>query len=402
MSKNAIVKSISVLLLVIGFAVPFVASGFTGMPLTAEPAALIANVLLWIVGLALGYRAFAAERSADGGPAAAPAWRTFCAFVTATSATWLMLGICLGFVYSPTISTSFFGTHFNAVLMITLAVMGLQITGKEWRGLARNLKAVSLVVLLRWLVMPLLGYCLSYIAFRPFLPAGIANSLAIGMILLCTSPTGASSNSMTLISRGDLALSVSATTVNVLIAPFLQPPLVQMLAGGHAKVDTYGMFLDLLTYVLAPVVVASVIGTLFPRMVDAVKPVLAPLAVISLACVLMGTVAKGTAPMLAHLSVLGFILIACVVQGLAGLLLGYHLPRLFGFSREQRIASCFEVGVENAGIAPVIAAAYFSPLAILPAVVYGKTQNLIGVLIFVREFQKHPEPEPAPAEPVGS
>lgn len=400
MSKNAILKSVSVLLLVIGFLVPFVASGFKGMPLTANPAMLAVNALLWVAGLAVGYRAFAAGRSADGTGSAGPAWRTFCAFVTATSATWLMLGIVLGFVYSPTISASFFGTNFNAVLMITLAVMGLQITGKEWRGLARNVKAVSVVVLLRWLIMPLLGYCLSYIVFRPFLPADIANSLAIGMILLCTSPTGAASNSMTLISRGDLALSVSATTVNVLIAPFLQPPLVQLMAGAHAKVDTYGMFLDLLTYVLAPVVIASIIGTLFPRAVESIKPVLAPIAVISLACVLMGTVAKGTAPMLAHLSVLAFILIACVVQGVAGLLLGYFAPRFFGFTREQRIASCFEVGVENAGIAPVIAAAYFSPLAILPAVVYGKTQNLIGVLIFVRHFQKQPAPEPTPSDPV--
>lgn len=388
MRKNAILKTVSALLLVLGFVIPFAASGFRGMPLSAHPAALAANVLLWIAGLALAYRAFRTGAST---------WRTFCAFVTATSATWLMLGIGFGFAYNPTISHTFFGTNFNAVLMITLVVMGVQITGQEWRRLARDLRSVTLVVLLRWLVMPLTGYCVSYVVFRPFLPEDIANGLSIGMILLCTSPTGAASNSLTLISRGDLALSVSATTANVLIAPFLQPLMVRLLAGGATAVDTFGMFRDLLTYVLIPVVVASVVGTLFPRAVNAVKPALGPLAVISLACVLMGTISKGTAPMLAHLYVLGYILIACLIQGVAGLLLGYFIPRFFGFSREQRIASCFEVGVENAAIAPALAASYFSPLAILPAVVYGKTQNLVAVLIFTRRFQKRNAAEPAGA-----
>jgi len=402
MSTNAIRKTVSILLLVIGFAVPFVASGFTGMPLTARPVALIVNVVLWIAGLAVGFQAFKADKAGDG-TAARPGWRVFCAFVTATSATWLMLGIGFGFVYSPTISTTFFGTNFNSVLMITLFVMGIQITGREWRRLVRDLKAVGVIVLLRWLVMPLTGYCVAYVVFRPFLPEEIANSLAIGMILLCTSPTGAASNSLTLISKGDLALSVSATTVNVLVAPFLQPVLVRLLAGSATKVDTVGMFGDLLTYVLVPVVVASVIGTLFPRLVEAVKPALGPVAVVSLACVLMGTISKGTAPLLGHLNVLGYILIACVVQGMIGLLLGYFLPKPLGFSREQRIASCFEVGVENAAIAPALAATYFSPLAILPAVVYGKTQNLLAVLIFARRFNKQAEAETAAAgEAVGA
>ena len=392
---NTSLKVAANLLLLLGFAVPFVTSGYVGMPMGARPAALAANVVLWIAGLALGYRAFVNETRPG---ADVPAWRRMCGYVTRTSATWLLLGIGLGFVYHPTVSHTFFGTNFNSVLAVTLVVMGIQITGREWRRLARDFKAVSIVVVLRWLVMPLCGYCVSFVAFRLFLPPHIADSLAIGMILLCTSPSGAASNSLTLISRGDLALSVSATTVNVLLAPFLQPLLVRLFVGSSTAVDTRGMFLDLVTYILIPVVAASLFGTLFPRVVEAIRPLLGPLAVISLACVLMGTISKGTETMLANLYVLVYVLIACLVQGMAGLLLGYHLPRLFGFSREQRISSCFEVGVENAAIAPALAVSYFNPLAILPAVVYGKTQNLLAVLIFTRRFQKEnerlPDPEP--------
>lgn len=373
------------LLLILGALIPLLASGFTGMPVHEQPVALAGNVALWIAGLVLGYRAFVLERRF---PSDRPTWLRICAFVTAASATVLMLGMTFGFTYHPTVSETFFGTHFTTVLMITLIVMGVQITTHDWKEVVRNARVVSLVVLLRWIVMPLCGYCVGFVAFHWFLPPEIAGSLAIGLMLLSTSPSGAASNSLTFISKGDLALSVSATTINVLVAPFLQPLLIELFVGRTAKVDTAAMFLDLLQIVLAPVVLASIFGTLFPRVVAKIKPLLGPLAVISLACVLMGTISKGAATILENLNVLPAVLVACVIQGLAGLSLGYYLPRYLGFNREQRIASCFEVGVENAAIAPALAVAYFSPLAMVPAIVYGKTQNILAVTIFARRFQR--------------
>jgi bile acid:Na+ symporter, BASS family len=221
------------------------------------------------------------------------------------------------------------------------------------------------------------------------------------MILLATSPTGAASNSLTLISKGDLALSVSATTVNVLVAPFLQPLLVKLFVGSTTSVDASGMFLELVQYVLAPVVVATIVGILLPRLVERIKPVLPAIAVLSLACVLMGTVSKGTATILSNFGVVSFVIAACVIHGVLGLTLGYVVPKYLGFSRPQRVSSCFEVGIENAAIAPALAISYFGPLAIIPAIVYGKTQNLLAVTLFAPYFQKLAEQDearsPAPA-----
>ncbi|ASR36551.1 hypothetical protein BAY61_17835 [Prauserella marina] len=374
--------------LVLGALIPLGTSGFTGMPLSEHPAALVGNIALWIAGLVLAYRAFVVDKDF---PAERKTWQRICFFITTGSATLLMLGMTFGFTYHPSIGTSFFGTNFTTVLMITLVVMGVQITLADWKAVVKDAKVVSLVVLVRWLVMPLTGYCVSFLVFQLFLSPEIAGSLAIGMMLLCTSPPGAASNSLTLISKGDLALSVSATTINVLIAPFLQPLLIKLFVGGTANVDTAGMFIDLVGFVLAPVVLASVFGALFPRFVVKIKPVLGPLAVVSLACVLMGTISKGAETILANLNVLPYVLVACVIQGLAGLTLGYYLPKYLGFTREQRIASSFEVGVENAAIAPALAATYFNPLAIVPAIVYGKTQNILAVTIFVRKFQRENE-----------
>ena len=391
MTIRARLKLAANVLFALGFVLPFGVSDWKGTTLGGHPGAVAATAVLWIAGVLLEYRAYTLER-ADAG---LPLWRRLCDFVGRGAATWLLLGIAFGFVYYPTVSTTFFGAHFNAVLAITLAVMGIQITLDAWRQLVGDVRPVLTVVLLRWIIMPLVGYCVSYAVFHPFLAEATAQQLAVGMILLATSPTGAASNSLTLISKGDLALSVSATTANVLIAPFLQPLLVKLFAGGATSVDASGLFLELVMYVLAPVVIATLVGMLFPRVVERIKPVLPAVAVLSLAFVLMGTVSKGSATILSNLGVVGFVIAACLIHGLLGLSLGYLLPKYLGFSRPQRVSACFEVGIENAAIAPALAISYFGPLAIIPAVVYGKTQNLLAVALFAPYFQRQAEREEA-------
>jgi BASS family bile acid:Na+ symporter len=80
--------------------------------------------------------------------------------------------------------------------------------------------------------------------------------------------------------------------------------------------------------------------------------------------------------------------VACLVQGSVGLTLGYMLPKYLGFSHRQRVASCFEVGVENASLSMVVAMNHFSPLAAIPAVLYSKLQHMLAIGVFVRHFQK--------------
>ncbi len=369
-------------LFAVGFVIPFAASDWKGTTLSEHPVAAVATGVLCVAGAWLEWCAYVRRHPEDD----RALWLRICEFIGGGASTWLLLGIAFGFVYAPTVSTTVIGTHFNAILAITLAVMGVQISLEAWRQLARDIRPVFIVVALRWIVMPLVGYCISYVAFHPFVSEDLAQQLAIGMILLCTSPTGAASNSMTYIAKGDLALSVSATTVNVLVAPFLQPLLVELLAGNATSVDAAGMFRDLATYVLAPVVIASIVGILIPRVIERIKPTLPAIAVLSLAFVLMGTMSKGASTILGNLGVVWIVVIACLAHGTLGMTLGYYVPKFFGFSTPQRVASSFEIGIENAAIAPALAISYFGPLALLPAVVYGKTQNLLAVTVFVPYF----------------
>ena len=85
------------------------------------------------------------------------------------------------------------------------------------------------------------------------------------MIVLGTTPTGGGSNALTMISKGDLALSVSVTSLNTVLAPFLQPILILWLAGGFASLDANALFKDLVYLVVIPVLAGDCAGLHLPK-----------------------------------------------------------------------------------------------------------------------------------------
>jgi BASS family bile acid:Na+ symporter len=280
--------------------------------------------------------------------------------------------------------------------MIIMFSMGLAINVQDWMRIVQKPKVVGIAVLLRWLCMPLVAFALSFVLIYLF-PGPTGNALAVGMIVLGTTPTGGGSNALTLISKGDLALSVSVTSINTMLAPVVQPLLILWLAGSMAHLDVNKIFMDLVQWVVVPVVAGTIVGSIFPKPVSKIKPIFGPLAILCLSFIVMGTMSKGTAKLIEQFSILLYLVGICLVQAFAGLLLGYFAPKFFGFNYAQRKATCFEVGVENAAMAMLLALKHFDALTALPSIVYGKIQYIITSTIFVPRFQAIEDPEEAPA-----
>ena len=79
-----------------------------------------------------------------------------------------------------------------------------------------------------------------------------ATELAIGVILVGTCPGGTSSNVMTYLSKGDVALSVGMTAVSTVLAPLLTPLLTLLYAGQRVDVNPMSMFMSIVKVVLVP------------------------------------------------------------------------------------------------------------------------------------------------------
>ena len=114
-----------------------------------------------------------------------------------------------------------------------------------------------------------------------------ATELAIGVILVGTCPGGTSSNVMTYLSKGDVALSVGMTAVSTVLAPILTPLLTLLYAGQRVDVNPVNMFLSIVKVVLVPIALGFVVNHFFHAFTQnavRVLPLVSTTAIVLIIC----------------------------------------------------------------------------------------------------------------------
>ena len=259
----------------------------------------------------------------------------------------------------------------NPLLMIIMFGMGLTLTLPDFALVVRKPLPVLLGVVAQYLIMPLLGLGISLLLQLP--PA-----LAAGVILVGCAPGGTASNVVTYLAKGDVALSVTMTSISTLLAPIFTPLLTLWLAGQYLPVDAGSMAKTIVQIVLIPVVLGLVLRSLLPRVVNSVLPALPWVSVIAITAVVVIVVAGSAA------SIFGaglLILLAVILHNAGGIALGYGTAKLFKQPIASRRTMAIEFGMQNSGLASGLAKQYFTPEAALPGAVFSVWHNLSGALI---------------------
>lgn len=293
----------------------------------------------------------------------------FSRFLGNTFALWVLLFAVLAFL-----QPSWFLPLTVAIvplLGLVMFGMGLTIKAEDFRDVARRPVAVLIGVLAQFIIMPTTAWLLCQ-AFN--LPAEIA----VGVILVGCCPGGTASNVMTWFARGDLALSVSITSVTTLLAPVVTPALIWLLASQWLPVSFSAMFLSILQIVLLPIVLGLVVQRLLGKRVETVVEVLPMVSVLCIVAIVAAVVAASQA----RIAESGLLIMAVVIlhNGL-GLALGYLAAYLCGMPLAQRKTLSIEVGMQNSGLGAALASAHFSPLAAVPSALFSVWHNLSGPLL---------------------
>jgi len=387
LSAEKRMKYISNLFVIAGFLVAFLVSGFVGMSLGAMPHVTALTIIFWLIGIYFGYLAFTRSKKA---PAGSPAsWIKVCAFVSGYSSLLLTLAVLFGYLFYPTIEKSFIAKGNAYFLMVSLFVMGLAINGPDWRRIAKSPRVIGLTMLIRWICLPLAAYVIAYFMFIKLIPdATTARNLAIGLIIVGAGPTGTTSNALTMIAGGDLAMSVTVTGLNTLFTPFVLPFVTLLLVGSMAHMDVGAVVIDLLKIVVLPVTLGSVLGSIFHRPINHIKPTLAPMAVIALGLIMMGTMSKGAATLIKQFYILPYLAVGVILFVVLGYAIGWFIPKHLGFNVSQRKAACFEIGTTNAAVTLVLALRHFDPLAVIVSILYGKIMVIVGATLIVPLLQR--------------
>lgn len=260
-------------------------------------------------------------------------------------------------------------------LGIVMFGLGLSLTTADFARVLVRPRAVIVALICQVIVLPVICFGL-VLLFR------LPPVLAVGMMLLAASPGGPTANLLSHLFRGDVALNISLTAVNSVIAVVTLPVVTNLALRYFAPLDgELGMqgakMLEVFAIVLVPVGIGMLVRRLRPRFALAMDRPVRIASVVILVIVVTGAVVSNWALLVANAGRLALIV---VVFCLISLALGYAAPRWFRVPRRQAVATSFEVGVHNATLAIVVAQTVLGSVELsLPAAVYGVTMFFLAL-----------------------
>lgn len=271
---------------------------------------------------------------------------------------------------------AFFNTSLVPIgLMLIMFSMGLTLALRDFAMVARNARLVGAGFATHLLLLPLLGLSIGLL-FR------LPPELALGLFIISICPAGTTSNALTFVGRGNVALAVILTALTSLVTVFTIPLLLSwavpwFLSGSAGDVPTLSVpntIMQLARITLLPVAAGMIVRHFAPVAAAKMARWLRPTAfVILIAVIAMSVLASVEMVSRSLLTATPAIWTLNVCAMGLGLLIG----RLLGVAPRDAMTLSIETGVQN------VTLALFLTLTVLESLPLAVTQNIYGVLMIL-------------------
>lgn len=278
-------------------------------------------------------------------------------------------------------------TGLPIALAIIMFGLGLSLTTDDFRRVTRSPKAVVVALVLQVLVLPL-------VAFGLVKTFDLDPLLAVGVMLLAASPGGTTANLFSHLFRGDVALNITLTAINSVLAA-ITIPIITNLAIDHFDAEgDLGLQLGKVVQVIAIVLIPVAVGMAVRRRsadfaARADRPVRI-FSIVVLVIVSVGALLGERENLADYMQQVGLVTgIFC----LASLTLGYAGARLLRLDKRQAIASSMEVGIHNTTVALTIALSVLDSTEVaIPSAVYSVLMYVLATAFGYLITRRHSEP----------
>jgi BASS family bile acid:Na+ symporter len=289
--------------------------------------------------------------------------------MTALFPLWAMLGVLVAWMLPQWLVP--LKVAIVPLLGLVMFAMGMTLTAGDFLTVLQRPFPVVLGVVLQFLLMPLAAWMLAKLA-------GLPPQLAVGLILVGCSPGGTASNVICYLAKGDVALSITLTTVSTLLAIIATPLLTLLYAGATVPVPAVDMLITILKVILMPVLLGVLVNHFFHRSLLVVRDLFPVVSVAAIVVIIAIIVALNQGQLE---NLVPGVAIVVVLHNLVGLAGGYWLPRVLGRELRECRTLAIEVGMQNSGLAVALAVKYFSVSAALPGALFSIWHNLTGSLL---------------------
>lgn len=286
----------------------------------------------------------------------------FCHRFTNAFPIWV-IGAGILAMFEPPLLIWFKGSFITYGLGIIMLGMGLTLTTQDFKRIIIYPKWILLGITLQYSVMPIAGLALANFFELP-------KMMAVGLILVASCPGGTASNVVAFIAKTNVALSVSITALSTLLAIFMTPLLTDYLVGSRLDVDTWKLFMSTVKVVLIPILLGVFLNTFFHKPTEKILPIAPPIAVIIIALIVGSIIGQGKEQILSSGPNL---FIAIGLLHLLGFVLGYTISKLLLKDEQVARTISIEVGMQNSGLAVVLAKQNFGQMATIPGAISALT-----------------------------
>ena len=248
-----------------------------------------------------------------------------------------------------------------------MAGLGLELRPQDFKRVAKHPKAVFLALFCQLMILVSIAFVICKLLALPPL-------LAVGVMLLAASPGGPTANLFSYLYKGDIALNITLTAINSVIAAFTLPVIVNLsiqhfINDGQQLGLQFSKVIQVFLIIIVPVCLGMLVRYFSPNVADKLHKPVRTFAVVFLILIIIGAVAKERNSILEYIMQVG---LATSLFCIASLLIGYFIPRIFGISSTQARACAFEIGIHNSTLAMTIALTILASTTIaMPAAVYS-------------------------------
>jgi len=256
------------------------------------------------------------------------------------------------------------------LLSLVMFSMGTTLAFEDFKRIFKRPFPIAIGVAMQYGIMPFLALGISLLF-------GFDAMTTLGMVLVGCVPGGTASNLIAFLAKADVALSISLTAISTLLSIVATPFLIYLLSGSEVHFDPLTMVWSIVKIVFLPVLLGLLIGAFF----KGAKPFFENAA--SYASAFVIALIIGIILGLNHERLDAFfslIFLAVIIHNGLGFGIGYGVARWIGYEPKIARTLAIEVGMQNSGLAVILATKFFTPTVAIAGALFSLWHNLSGII----------------------
>ncbi|MEM6765311.1 MAG: bile acid:sodium symporter family protein [Bacteroidota bacterium] len=241
----------------------------------------------------------------------------------------------------------------NITLGFIMYGVALSLTLDDFKRVAKSPLSPAIGIFSQFILLPGLTYLL-ILLIKPI------PSMALGMIMVAACPGGNISNFISLMAKGNVALSVSLTAISTLLSIIMTPfnfsfwanmyePTAQLLK--VISIDPMEMVVTIIIVLAIPLILGMWTAHKLPAFTKRISPVIRTLSIVIFGFYVVIAIYNNLD---AFLNYIQYIILIVLAHNAVAFMGGFSMAKLFRRDEADTRSITIETGIQNSGLALVI------------------------------------------------